>query len=186
MLNIDTIIYIAIVIYSIILHEIAHGYVALKCGDITAKYAGRLTLNPIPHIDIVGSIILPIVAVMSGWGVFGWAKGVPVNMYNLNTKMKEFAVAVAGIATNLIIATVFLLFVKFNIGGQIYQELFLKIAIVNIGLGFFNLIPIPPFDGMQILRAIFPSLKHKFQSLEHNPISMIVAILVAAQIFGFF
>ncbi len=186
LLNLDTILYIAIVIYSIILHEIAHGWVALKCGDVTAKYAGRLTLNPVPHLDIFGSIILPIFSIINGWGVFGWAKGVPVNMYALNNRWKEFAVSFAGIATNLLIATIFLLFIKFGIAGETYQKLFLNIAIVNIGLGFFNLIPIPPFDGMQILRAFFPSLKHKFQSFEHNPISMILAILVAGQIFGYF
>ena len=182
----DTLLYIAIIIYSIILHEIAHGWVALKCGDVTAKYAGRLTLNPIPHLDIFGSILLPIVSILNGWGVFGWAKGVPVNMYALNNRWKEFAVSVAGIATNLLIATLFLTLIKFGLFGEGYQKLFLNIAIVNIGLGFFNLIPIPPFDGMQILRAFFPALKHKFQSFEHNPLSMIVAILVAGQIFGYF
>lgn len=186
LLSLDTILYIAIVIYSIILHEIAHGWVALKCGDVTAKYAGRLTLNPVPHLDIFGSIILPTVSIMNGWGVFGWAKGVPVNMYALNTRWKEFAVSFAGIATNLLIATIFLILLKFGIAGETYQKLFLNIAIVNIGLGFFNLIPIPPFDGMQILRAFFPALKHRFQSFEHNPLSMIAAILVAGQIFGYF
>ncbi len=183
LLNPDTIIYIAIVIYSIILHEIAHGYVAYLCGDNTAKNANRLTLNPVPHIDPVGSVLLPVIAVMSGFGVFGWAKGVPVNLYNLGSKLKQFMVASAGIVTNLLIASVFLFLVKFGI-FQNYQGLFLKVAIVNIGLGFFNLLPIPPFDGMSMLRSIFPQLGHKYEHLEHNPAAMIISILLASQLFG--
>jgi Zn-dependent protease len=182
--QIDTIIYICIVIYSIILHEIAHGYIAYLCGDDTAKNANRLTLNPVPHIDPVGSILLPVIAVSSGFGVFGWAKGVPINLYYLNTKMKQFLVSSAGIVTNFIIATIFLFLIKFGIGGVAYQDLFFKVAIVNIGLGFFNLIPIPPFDGMSILRSFFPGLGHRYQHLEHNPVVMIGAILVASKIFS--
>lgn len=184
LLNPDTIIYIAIVIYSIILHEIAHGYVAYLCGDNTAKNANRLTLNPVPHIDPVGSILLPIIAVLSGFGVFGWAKGVPVNLYNLGSKLKQFMVASAGIITNLLIASIFLFLVKFGIGGQALQEIFFKVAIVNVGLGFFNLLPIPPFDGMSMLRSIFPQLGHKYEHLEHNPAAMIISILVASKIFS--
>ena len=183
---IDTVIYIAIVIYSIILHEIAHGYAALLCGDNTAKRENRLSLNPLPHIDPVGSIILPVSAVLMGFGVFGWAKGVPVNMNNLGgSRLKEFFVSAAGIITNLLLATIFLLLIKFNIGNSLYRDLFFRIAIVNIGLGFFNLLPIPPFDGMGILRSIFPSLNHKFQHLEYNPVSMIVAIFLGSFLFSF-
>ncbi|MDQ5957667.1 MAG: hypothetical protein QG614_642 [Patescibacteria group bacterium] len=185
-MSIDTLILIVIVIYSIILHEIAHGYIAKLCGDKTAERAGRLTLNPIPHIDIFGSVILPVIAVLSGWGVFGWAKGVPVNPYNLNTRFKEFAVSAAGIATNLLIATLFLLLIKFGVFPNIYNELFIRIAIINIGLGFFNLLPIPPFDGMQILRSIFPSLKHRYQFIEYNPMLMIIMVLFAGYIFSLF
>ena len=182
----DTIIYIAIVIYSIILHEIAHGYVAKLCGDKTAENEGRLTLNPLPHLDPIGSVILPVTAVLSGFGVFGWAKGVPVNLYNLNgSKIKEFLISVAGIVTNLILATIFLLLIKFSILPEVYNDLFKKAAIVNIGLAFFNLLPIPPFDGMSMLRAIFPSLKHKYQNIEHNPVILIAVILVASFLFSF-
>ena len=182
----DNIIYIIIIIYSIILHEIAHGYIAKLCGDDTAERAGRLTLNPAPHIDPIGSVLLPVIAVMSGTGVFGWAKGVPVNIYNLNgSKIKEFFVSAAGIVTNLLLATMFLLLIKFSVFPQVYNDLFLKIAIVNIGLGFFNLLPIPPFDGMSMLRAIFPSLKHKYQAFEHSPVAMIITILAASYVFSF-
>ncbi len=185
-MSFDIVIYIVIVIYSIILHEIAHGYVAFLCGDNTAKHAGRLSLNPAPHIDPVGSVIIPVSAVLMGFGVFGWAKGVPVNMANLGgSRLKEFFVSAAGIFTNLLLATLFLLLIKFGIGGEIYKDLFFKVAIVNIGLGFFNLLPIPPFDGMGILRSIFPSLNHRFQHLEYNPASMILAILAGSYLFSF-
>jgi Zn-dependent protease len=185
-MNIDMIIYIGIVIYSIILHEIAHGFTAYLCGDNTAKDSNRLTLNPVPHIDPVGSVLIPVGAVLMGYGVFGWAKGVPVNIYNLGgSRLKEFLVSAAGVITNLILASIFLLLIKYGVGGPVYQELFFKVAIVNIGLGFFNLLPIPPFDGMSILRSIFPSLKHKYQGLEHNPASMIIAILAGSFLFSF-
>ncbi len=198
-MSFDIVIYIVIVIYSIILHEIAHGYVAFLCGDNTAKHAGRLSLNPAPHIDPVGSVIIPVSAVLMGFGVFGWAKGVPVNMANLGgSRLKEFFVSAAGIITNFIIATLFLILMKIssvsfdnsllqNISDtlKIHSDLFFKVAIVNIGLGFFNLLPIPPFDGMGILRSIFPSLNHRFQHLEYNPASMILAILVGSYLFSF-
>lgn len=197
-MGIDIIITLAIVIYSIILHEIAHGYVALLCGDNTAKEAGRLTLNPAPHIDPVGSIIVPAIGALSGAGIFGWAKGVPVNLYNLNSKFKNFAVSSAGIITNLLIATIFLLLIKFsfidfnnpliqNLADTLkkYSEIFFKVAIINIGLGFFNLMPIPPFDGMSIIRSFYPKLYHKFSYMEHNPAFMIIAILVASYLFSF-
>ncbi len=184
-MGIDTIITLAIVIYSIILHEIAHGYVAKLSGDNTARDAGRLTLNPLPHIDPVGSIIVPAIGAMSGAGIFGWAKGVPVNLYNLNSKFKNFAVSAAGIVTNLLIATLFLLLIKFGIFGVAYNEIFFRVAIINIGLGFFNLMPIPPFDGMSIIRSFYPKLYHKYSFIEHNPAFMIIAILVASYLFSF-
>ncbi len=198
-MSFDTIVYIVIVIYSIILHEIAHGYIAYLCGDNTAKHAGRLSFNPAPHIDPVGSVLIPVTAVLMGYGVFGWAKGVPVNMANLGgSRLKEFFVSAAGIITNFIIAFVFLMLMKVSMSDfsntllqnisdtlKLNSELFFKIAIVNIGLGFFNLLPIPPFDGMGILRSIFPSLNHRFQHLEYNPVSMIIAIFAGSYLFSF-
>jgi Zn-dependent protease len=185
-MNIDTIIYIAIVIYSIILHEIAHGWTAYIFGDNTARDADRLTLNPVPHIDPIGSVLVPVSAVLMGFGVFGWAKGVPINLHNLGaSKFKEFMVSAAGIITNILLAIIFLMLIKFGIGGEVYREIFFKVVVVNIGLAFFNLLPIPPFDGMSILRSIFPRLKHKFQNFEHNPASMIVAILIGSYLFSF-
>jgi Zn-dependent protease len=185
-MNIDTVIYIGIVIYSIVLHEIAHGWTAYVFGDNTAKEANRLTLNPVPHIDPIGSVLVPVSAVLMGFGVFGWAKGVPINMHNIGaSRVKEFLVSAAGIITNILIAIIFLLLIKYNIFNQVYEALMFKVVVVNIGLAFFNLLPIPPFDGMSILRSIFPRLKHKFQYIEHNPASMIVAILAGSYLFSF-
>lgn len=185
-MNIEIIIYITIVIYSIVLHEIAHGWTAYIFGDNTARDANRLTLNPVPHIDPIGSILVPVSAVLMGFGVFGWAKGVPINLYNLGaSRLKEFIVSAAGIIANILISVFFLILIKYNVGGEVYREIFFKAAIVNIGLAFFNLLPIPPFDGMSMLRSIFPRLKHKFQSFEYNPVSMIFAILIASYLFSF-
>lgn len=184
-MTIDTIIYIGIVIYSIILHEIAHGYAALLCGDQTAKRAGRLTLNPGPHLDPIGSVALPISAVLMGFGVFGWAKPVPIDPSYLTTKIKDIFVSVAGVATNLFLCFLFLMLIKFNV-FSFYNELFVKVAIVNLGLGIFNLLPFPPFDGLHILRAIFPKLKSFASRFEYNPAAMIVSILIAGYVFSLF
>jgi Zn-dependent protease len=183
-MGVDTIITLTIVIYSIILHEIAHGYVAYLCGDNTARDEGRLTLNPIPHIDPVGSIMVPAMGALSGLGIFGWAKGVPVNIYNLNSRFKNFAVSAAGIVTNLLIATLFLILIKLGVEESL-NHIFFKVAVINIGLGFFNLMPIPPFDGMSMLRSFYPSLYHKYSFMEHNPGFMIIAILFASYLFSF-
>jgi Zn-dependent protease len=130
-------------------------------------------------------LISPVLSVLAGGGAFGWAKGVPVNLTNLDSKWKEFAVSVAGIATNLSLALIFILLLKFGIGGSLYQDLFLKVVVVNIGLGFFNLLPIPPFDGMSILRSFFPSLKHRYQMFEHSPAVMLITVLIASYLFSF-
>lgn len=184
-MSLETIIYIGIVIYSIVLHEISHGYAALLCGDTTAKRKNRLTLNPLPHLDMVGSVILPLTAVMSGFGVFGWAKPVPIDPSYLTTKWKEIFVSGAGIATNLLLCFVFLFLIKLNIFTG-YNQLFVLIASVNLGLATFNLLPFPPFDGLQILRAIFPKLKSFAQEFEYNPAAMIVSILIAGYVFSMF
>jgi Zn-dependent protease len=148
---------IIVLIFSIIIHEISHGYVAELLGDPTARLQGRLTLNPLKHIDPVGSILVPIVTAFSGF-TFGWAKPVPYNPYNLkNRRSGELLIAAAGPASNFLIAFVFGLFIRFGIGGSItFLELCAYIVIINISLGIFNLIPFPPLDGSKILFAAFP------------------------------
>lgn len=157
-MTIETIIiFIVILLFSVILHEVAHGVVADWLGDPTARYAGRLTLNPIPHIDPIGSILLPaVLLLLHSPFVFGAAKPVPVNYQNLrNFKRDMILVALAGPATNFILAIiaamVFRLFPNMSATGQ---NLFEEVVLLNIVLGVFNLIPIPPLDGSKILASI--------------------------------
>ena len=156
----DALFYFIVLIVSIIVHEVAHGYAANALGDPTARLAGRLTLNPIPHIDVLGSIIVPILGVLSpGHFLFGWAKPVPYNPYNLkNQRWGEFLVAGAGVATNLFLAVVFGLATRFLLadGMDTQAQATAIIALVNLFLGLFNLIPLPPLDGYTVLRGLLP------------------------------
>ncbi|MBP7741154.1 MAG: site-2 protease family protein [Candidatus Pacebacteria bacterium] len=151
---------IVVLIFSIILHEVAHGYAAQSLGDPTAKLAGRLTLNPVSHIDPIGSILIPAMLVFTNAGVmFGWAKPVPYNPYNLkNQRWGEAIVAVAGVATNLTIAVLFALITRVAVaeGMSEFASLAAVVTLVNLSLGLFNLIPIPPIDGYTVLRGILP------------------------------
>ena len=152
---------ITVLILSIIMHEVAHGYAAFALGDPTAKLAGRLTLNPIPHIDIVGSILLPALLVLTNAGMlFGWAKPVPYNPFNLkNQRWGEAIVGSAGILTNLFLAVVFALVARLatQYGFQDFAGLAAIISFVNLFLGLFNLIPVPPLDGYTVLRGVLPA-----------------------------
>lgn len=155
--------FLAILLLSVILHEIAHGYMALSLGDPTAKNAGRLTLNPIPHIDPIGSIAVPLLLVLFGSPIlFGWAKPVPVNPYNLRDRKYGAAkVSFAGPGANLAIALFFGLLLRF-FSGPIAEilpgviPLFVGIVYLNLVLAIFNLLPIPPLDGSHILFDFLP------------------------------
>ncbi|MDO8633630.1 MAG: site-2 protease family protein [Candidatus Wildermuthbacteria bacterium] len=157
---------IIILLFSIVLHEVSHGWVANSLGDPTAKNAGRLTLNPLPHIDPVGSIALPLFLVVmssiTGGGIiFGWAKPVPVNPANLrDQKWGSAMVSLAGPASNLAVAVIFSLLLRF-LGGDVLSPsltvLFGYIAYINILLAVFNLLPIPPLDGSHILFSLLPA-----------------------------
>ena len=148
---------IIIFIFSVIIHEVSHGYVAYLQGDNTAKFAGRLTLNPIPHIDLFGSIILPLVLILSGSPmVVGWAKPVPFNPYNLrNQRFGEALVAIAGPLSNISIAVIFGFFLRLGIFVSL-TEPFIYIVLINLVLATFNLVPIPPLDGSKILFSLNP------------------------------
>lgn len=151
---------IVVLILSVILHEIAHGYAAYALGDPTAKLQGRLTLNPIAHIDPVGSVLLPALLVLSGSGMmFGWAKPVPYNPYNLkNQRWGEAIVGIAGVATNLALALIFGLGARllFDGGNELVASLLATVAYINLFLGLFNLIPFPPLDGFTVIRGLLP------------------------------
>ncbi len=169
-----TLLTFAILIISIIAHEVAHGYAANSLGDPTARLAGRLTLNPLPHIDLMGSIVIPALLAFGGSPIFfGWAKPVPYNPYNLtNQRWGEALVAIAGSATNICLAIVFGLLVRFgSTSGLDATTLSLAavIAFVNLFLGLFNLIPFPPLDGFTALRAALPwNLSSDLSRLEHQ------------------
>lgn len=150
-----------VLILSVIAHEVAHGYAADALGDPTARLAGRLTLNPLPHIDLMGSIVVPALLIFSSSPIlFGWAKPVPYNPFNLkNQRWGEALVAVAGSATNLMLAIIFGLIVRFGTTLGIPDSALsvaATVAFVNLFLGLFNLIPFPPLDGFTALRAALP------------------------------
>lgn len=151
---------IVVLILSVIMHEIAHGYAALLLGDQTAKRAGRLTLNPIAHIDPIGSILLPAILVLTNAGfMYGWAKPVPYNPYNLrNQRWGEAIVGFAGVFTNFVLAIVFAGVTRLAgaYGYDMFAGLASLVVLVNLSLGCFNLIPIPPLDGYTVLRGILP------------------------------
>ena len=157
----DTILSLVVLILSVIAHEVAHGYAANSLGDPTARLAGRLTLNPLSHIDPMGSIVLPALLIFTNSPIlFGWAKPVPYNPYNLkNQRWGEMLVAIAGSATNILLAIIFGLIVRFGgVAGFDATALSLAatIAFVNLFLGLFNLIPFPPLDGFTAVRGALP------------------------------
>ncbi len=158
-MQLDIIFQIIILILSVVVHEVSHGFAANHLGDPTARLQGRLTLNPLPHIDPIGSLLVPLLLFFTNAGVmFGWAKPVPVNPYNLRGKYGEAIVAAAGPASNLLLALVFGLLIR-GMNGTL-PESFLHIAamvvIINIVLAIFNLVPIPPLDGSKILFSFLP------------------------------
>lgn len=167
---IDAVFYIFVLIMSIVIHEFSHGYSAYLLGDDTARLQGRLTLNPIKHLDPFGSIILPLLLFISTSGKFliGWARPVPYNPSNLrNGRKGNMIVAFAGIAANLLVAIIFGLLIRFApiLGLPIYDQFAVQafykicsmIVLMNLVLALFNIIPIPPLDGSKILFSLLPS-----------------------------
>lgn len=156
-------------IMSIVLHEMAHGYAANWLGDPTARLQGRLSANPLVHVDPLGSIIIPSLLFFSGTPIlFGWAKPVPYNPYNLrDQKYGEAKVAAAGPATNIVIAIAFSILIRMS-DVLTLPDTFITIAwqivLLNIVLAFFNMLPIPPLDGSKILMSILPfNARRKYQ-----------------------
>lgn len=152
---------LVILVFSAVFHEVAHGWVADRLGDPTARLLGRLTLNPIPHIDPLMSILLPLVLILTGSPViFGAAKPVPVDPFNLRDGRRDMAlVSLAGPITNFLIAAIaaFLLkFVVISLGSPFLSEFVFRIVQLNLLLGIFNLIPIPPLDGSKVFSLFLP------------------------------
>lgn len=145
---------------SVVIHELSHGYMAVFFGDPTPRLQGRLTLNPLKHLEWFGSVIVPIITGLAGVA-FGWAKPVEFNPYNLrNRRVGEFWIAVAGPASNLLIATIFGLVIRILVAMDHLPVHFIQISAyvvaVNILLAIFNLMPLPPLDGSKILFNLLP------------------------------
>lgn len=154
-----------IIVLSAVFHEYAHGYVAYRLGDATAKNAGRLTLNPIAHIDPVGTLLVPLFLLLTSGIFIGWAKPVPYNPLNLrDQRFGSLKVALAGPLTNLLMAIILGLALRFfgnyfltaGLVSPIFLELIILIIHINIFLALFNLIPFPPLDGSKIFADLFP------------------------------
>ena len=190
----ETLFLIAILVISVIIHEVAHGVVANMLGDPTARMAGRLTLEPLPHIDPIGSLAVPLIlSLLPGGLIIGWAKPVPYNPYNLRAKRWGPAlVAGAGPAVNIFLAVLTALTLR----GAAFVGFFLNpatvsflssIVLVNLILAFFNLMPVPPLDGSRILAALLP---YRYRSLadtfeQYWFLFLIAAIFLWGQIAGF-
>ena len=154
-----TIFTLLVLLFSVVIHEVAHGSIALYLGDPTAKYAGRLTLNPLKHLDLFGSVLVPLFLWLSGLPMFAWAKPVPVNPYNFrDQKWGSLKVSIAGPVANFLIAIFFGFSLRFfsEYLSEAVLTLFSIIVIYNFLLGIFNLIPIPPLDGHHVFFALLP------------------------------
>ena len=185
---IEKIVIIAFLVESIVLHEVAHGFVALLFGDHTAERQGRITLNPIPHIDPLWTIAIPVVAyfISSGTFVIGGAKPVPINPSSYRRPvLGDVCVSAAGIAVNFLIAVIMILLLNIvhivsgNLTGSITATVFLRVALLNIVLAMFNLIPIPPLDGSHLFKYLLPfRLRGPYEKLGRSGAGFIILILV--------
>ena len=180
-----SIFYFLILIVSIIVHEVAHGLMAEREGDPTARMLGRITLNPLKHIDWFGSVILPLVLIVSNAGfVLGWAKPVPYNPDNLKHGNKSIAkVAIAGIVVNLLVAIIFGLLIRASLATGLVSRAFIDIAsiivLVNVVLALFNAIPIAPLDGFRFISAVLPArAQPTLRVIEQYSLPLLIVFIV--------
>ena len=182
------------ILIAITFHEVSHGYVAYKLGDPTAKFVGRLTLNPLAHIDPFGTVLLPLMLLVltNGQFVFGYAKPVPINPMNFKNPRKGMAIsAAAGPVTNLLLATASMIILNLilkplslvfpeSINGMVLNPLimiFTASVVVNVVLAVFNMIPIPPLDGGRVLTGLLPS-KHAMTFSKIEPFGFIIVLVL--------
>ena len=181
---------ITILIFSVVIHEVSHGAAAYAMGDSTAKDAGRLTLNPLKHLDPFGSVILPVITYLTGGFIFGWARPVPYNPYYLrNQKYGPALVGAAGPLSNVLVALVFGLIIRF-LGPDLSLALspaFLRIVVfivfLNLVLAIFNLVPIPPLDGSKVLFALLPARAQNLQIFFEQYGILLLLLLYLIQVF---
>lgn len=181
MLGILTIIKIIILIFSLIIHELGHGFMAYLCGDKTAKIYGRLSLNPLKHLDPVGTLF-PILMILTGSSfVVGWAKPIPVNYGRIkNGRLGEFLIAIAGVSTNfilMIVGAIIFKIIRYSSSELLIQSVSYLITI-NMVLGVFNLLPIPPLDGSRVIGS-FLSLKDREKIFSYDRFGIVLVILLA-------
>ncbi len=191
--------FLPVLVFAVVIHECAHGLVAKWCGDNTAYYEGRITLNPIRHIDLWGTIIIPILLIVTGSGImFGWAKPVPVNPNNFRSlKRDDIYVSLAGPGSNFILAFIsalFIIIVNISAGAFMDSPLALDIfnsllmffqysILINLVLAVFNLIPIPPLDGSHFVANLLPdSLADQYRSLGFMGMFILVALMATGVI----
>jgi Zn-dependent protease len=181
----DDIILFCVIVPSIILHEVSHGWVARAFGDRTAQRAGRLTVNPLVHIDPVGTLIVPALLALGGFGLFGWAKPVPVTTAQLRSPRNQgVLVSLAGPFTNVVLAVigayVFISVYRTSFNADVFtpsviSRVFLFFSLANIGLAAFNLIPVPPLDGSVAFERALPA-KYWPQYLRIRPYTMYIIV----------
>lgn len=181
---------IIVLLFSVIVHEVMHGLVALKFGDRTAQNAGRLTLNPLPHIDLFGTILMPLISMLSHTGIiFGWAKPVPVNPLNFsNLRKGELMVSAAGILANFGLAISAAIIYRILEAlpqnfPSVLGDILTFTVLINLVLGIFNLLPIPPLDGSKILLSQLPyNLAKEYQKIEQYGFLILLMLLVSGML----
>jgi Zn-dependent protease len=164
--TLEIVIQIVVLLFAVSFHESAHGYVAMKCGDNTARDLGRITMNPLKHLDPIGSLLFPAMLAFSGLPVFGWARPVPVSLRGVpNPRRANLLVSAAGPLSNLLLAVVFGAAFELIKGSEVASKasplyaltlIFALSVLVNVSLAIFNLLPIPPLDGFGVVESLAP------------------------------
>ena len=178
---IQLVIFLPAILIALVSHEFAHGWAAYKLGDPTAKAHGRLTLNPLAHLDPMGTFLIIIMITILGWGI-GWAKPVPINEHNFDNPVKGTAISsLAGPMTNLVLALIgSAIFNLFTITNPLLTAILVYFVLINILIMIFNLLPIPPLDGHKVVRALLPEkLRYNWELLEsYSPFLLITTIFI--------
>jgi Zn-dependent protease len=173
------------------LHEFAHAWVAWKCGDDTARLQGRVTVNPLAHMDLIGTVILPLITLTLSSFAFGWGKPVPVNVYNLRHRRRDDTlVSIAGPGMNFLIGIVVLLFARtFQfMGYEMLTNACLQLSVLSLVLCFFNLIPIPPLDGSHLLKNLIGMRDETYYRISQYGFILVIILIqipLVSNILGF-